>query len=323
MKIQRFSSNPLITPSLFEAAGVADEGANINGPSLLRVPDWVEQPLGRYYLYFAHHGGRSIRLAFADDVRGPYQLFQPERGVLILDANRQLVLSERFTIHSHIASPDVHLDEERRCFVMVFHGPTLMKGSPDCDQQSYRATSIDGLDFNGQVEPLALGRSYFRVWQWQDRLYAFGNRGTLYREPSGDARGKAAWEECSFNPIARALQERDGKEVVPRHCAVDLQGDLLTVYFTAVGHAPERILRAQIELSEDWQRWRATPVEEVLRSETDYEGIEFPVETSRNGSEVAVQQLRDPCFFRDCDGREYLFYAVAGETGLAGAEISK
>ena len=27
--------------------------SNINGPSLVRVPEWVENPLGKYYLYFA------------------------------------------------------------------------------------------------------------------------------------------------------------------------------------------------------------------------------------------------------------------------------
>ena len=31
--------------------------SNINGPSLVRVPEWVEDPLGKYYLYFAHHRG--------------------------------------------------------------------------------------------------------------------------------------------------------------------------------------------------------------------------------------------------------------------------
>ncbi|NET62179.1 MAG: hypothetical protein F6K47_40550, partial [Symploca sp. SIO2E6] len=33
-------------------------GSNINGPSLIRVPEWIENPLGRYYLYFAHHQGK-------------------------------------------------------------------------------------------------------------------------------------------------------------------------------------------------------------------------------------------------------------------------
>ena len=30
-------------------------GDTINGPSLIRVLDWVQDLFGRYYLYFAHH----------------------------------------------------------------------------------------------------------------------------------------------------------------------------------------------------------------------------------------------------------------------------
>ena len=43
--------------------------SNINGPSLVRVPEWVENPLGKYYLYFAHHRGAYIRLAYADALK--------------------------------------------------------------------------------------------------------------------------------------------------------------------------------------------------------------------------------------------------------------
>jgi hypothetical protein len=43
---------------------------NINGPSLVHVPAWIERPLGKYYLYFAHHGGKDIRLAYADILAG-------------------------------------------------------------------------------------------------------------------------------------------------------------------------------------------------------------------------------------------------------------
>ena len=38
---------------------------NINGPCLIKVPKWVENPLGKYYLYFAHHKGDRIKLAVA------------------------------------------------------------------------------------------------------------------------------------------------------------------------------------------------------------------------------------------------------------------
>jgi len=70
--ISRFPTNTIIHRVLF-ASGDPD-GANINGPCLVRVPAWVADPLGRYYCYFAHHQGASIRLAYADTLAEPWQL---------------------------------------------------------------------------------------------------------------------------------------------------------------------------------------------------------------------------------------------------------
>jgi hypothetical protein len=36
--------------------------------------------MGRYYLYFAHHKGDHIRLAYADSLSGPWKIDEP--GVL-------------------------------------------------------------------------------------------------------------------------------------------------------------------------------------------------------------------------------------------------
>lgn len=48
----RFSENPLITVSSSPSVG-----DNVNGPSIIRIPPWIKKPLGRYYMYFAHHKG--------------------------------------------------------------------------------------------------------------------------------------------------------------------------------------------------------------------------------------------------------------------------
>ena len=34
----------------------------------------MKQPLGRYYLYFSHHAGKYIRLAYADRLEGPWKM---------------------------------------------------------------------------------------------------------------------------------------------------------------------------------------------------------------------------------------------------------
>src|SRR5262245_36697016 len=70
--VTRLPQNALITvhssPSL---------GDNVNGPTVVRVPAGVPRPLGRYYLYFAHHMGGFIRLAYADSIAGPWKIYDP------------------------------------------------------------------------------------------------------------------------------------------------------------------------------------------------------------------------------------------------------
>ena len=66
-QVVRFETNPIIRPGMPGLEGA--DGANINGPSLIRVPAWADKPLGKYYLYFAHHGGKYIRLAYATALR--------------------------------------------------------------------------------------------------------------------------------------------------------------------------------------------------------------------------------------------------------------
>ena len=66
MTATRLTDAPIISP-----ATCASIGVNIQGPSLIRVPDWIENPLGRYYLYFADHKGKYIRPAYANDLLGP------------------------------------------------------------------------------------------------------------------------------------------------------------------------------------------------------------------------------------------------------------
>jgi len=61
----RFKENPIIRPDM------PTVGDDINGPSLVMAPPWLEHPLGRYYLYFAGHRGTYIRLAYADALAGP------------------------------------------------------------------------------------------------------------------------------------------------------------------------------------------------------------------------------------------------------------
>ena len=72
IEVKRFAENPILHEGLSDTLG-----NKLNGPSLIRVPDWVKDPFGKYYLYFAHHKGNFIRLAYADDLHGPWRIYEP------------------------------------------------------------------------------------------------------------------------------------------------------------------------------------------------------------------------------------------------------
>jgi len=106
-----------------------------------------------------------------------------------------------------------------------------------------------------------------------------------------------------------------------RHAALYVKNDTLYVFWTQVGDTPERILLSRIPLLEDWNLWRVSEPTEVLRPETEWEGAHLPIEPSVRGAMLKpVNQLRDPALFEE-DGRLWLLYAVAGESGIAIAKL--
>jgi hypothetical protein len=72
MRAVRLLDRPIITPDLHLSIG-----RNIQGPSAIRVPDWIEHRLGDYYLYFADHKGRYIRLASPVTSPDPGRFMRP------------------------------------------------------------------------------------------------------------------------------------------------------------------------------------------------------------------------------------------------------
>ncbi len=289
----RFKQNPIIRPGMSGLTG--EDGANINGPSLIRVPDWVQKPRGSYYLYFAHHNGKHIRLACADRLEGPWTVYPG--GVLNLEDSPGV---------SHIASPDVHVDNEAKQIRMYFHQPAP-KSSRIRGQVSFVALSTDGLNFNARKE--VLGKFYFRVFRHGSWYYAFAKNdnidGVIYRSKDGLA---------DFQP---------GPHYLPgvRHTAMWVENDRLLLLYTRVAEAPERIYLGTVDLNADWMRWRVVERQVLLEPELKYEGADLELVKSGYGAaRKAVRQLRDPAVFEDA-GRLFLLYSVAGEQGIAIAEI--
>lgn len=304
VRVRRFDTNPIIVPEMD-----ARMGRNISGPSLIRVPPWLANPLGRYYLYFADHKGDYIRLAFADDLAGPWKMHVPgslqlaESGFPVTLAECNITYTNQYGVFGddlpHIASPDVHVDQDRRQIRMYFHGML-----PDGNQVTRMGVSADGLRF-GDISP-PLGTSYFRVFQYQGWHYALVMPGLFLRSRDGLR---------DFQP-GPTLFDRS-----MRHSAVQRVGDTLRVFYSNAGDSPERILCRTIDLSRDWMDWRTSEAHLVVEPEMDYEGVDVPVQASRRGaSRARVRQLRDPAIFEE-DGRTYLLYALAGEGGIAIAEL--
>jgi hypothetical protein len=93
------------------------------------------------------------------------------------------------------------------------------------------------------------------------------------------------------------------------------------VFYSNATDSPEQILASTIDLTPDWMAWEHAPPITVLEPELDYEGVHYPIVPSRRGTVTEpVHQLRDPCIFEE-DGNIYLLYSVAGEQGIAIAEI--
>lgn len=266
-------------------------GTNINGPSLIRAPDWLPQPPGKYLLYFADHHGQQIHLATADQLTGPWQIFPG--GVLRLD---QTVCKK------HIASPDVHVDAASKEILMYYHGP-----SQGGEQLTYLARSKDGVHFTAGTT--ALGPSYFRIFQhggWYYTITKKSGAGLLFRSRNG------------VTPFEQ------GPALVPnmRHAAMKVEGDRLWLFYSRSGDAPEQLLVSRIDMRPDWQQWRVTDTKLLLKPELDYEGAALPVRASVSGAaKKPAHELRDPGIFEE-QGRTWLIYAIAGERGLALAELT-
>lgn len=320
MRVTRLHNAPIITPDLHPSIG-----HNIQGPSLIRVPDWVSEPLGSYYLYFADHKGRYIRLAYTDDLCGPWKIHPPGTLQLAdsyfptqpLAASKKDIARIKALWHAekgpqklshdllteaitpHIASPDVHVNHANQTIVMYYHGLEKL-----AHQISRVATSTDGINFTAR--PQTFAKSYLRVFPHAGYSYAMAMPGQFYRSTDGFSH----FEEgpLLFNKNMR-------------HAALLKHENTLYIFWTQVGDMPESILLSTMDISVDWQNWRATEGIEILRPEHPWEGADAPLEPSiRSVAYGHVNQLRDPAIFVEND-HIYLLYAVAGESGIAIAEV--
>lgn len=317
VRATRLLDQPIIYPHMDGRMG-----DNIGTPSVIRVPDWIPNPLGRYYLYFSHHKGRYIRMAYADSPIGPWRMHEP--GVFDIadslfpaedppepppeDRPPWAAEMKGGYLYAHIASPDVHVSDPDHRILMYFHG--LL---PNGDQSTRLAVSDDGLSFRA-LEPL-LGPPYFRVSRHASGFYAIAWGGVLLRAES--------WEgPFTVGPQLLHYAPKGGIGDGFRHGESFIHEDTLHLLYHRMGDRPERVLHATVAMEGDWRHWRASEPKTLLEPELEWEGADLPLETSTMGTETTrVRQLRDPCVFVDTDGATYLYYCGAGEMGIGIARL--
>jgi len=319
---QRFAENPLITvdtsPSL---------GDNVNGPTIIRVPDWVQRPLGRYYMYFAHHKGQFIRLAYADSLHGPWKIYEP--GVMnVSDTAFYRPQPDPDPtpsgVYTHVASPEVYVDEKSKRMILWFHGMwTEGKRWPadlaeaqrflranNYAQYTQAAVSTDGIHFTAQA-PITR-EPYLRVFEHGGEFYGIARLGRLLHAKDILSSFETGGDPFRDGPYAGRV----------RHVALLPRGNKLEVFLSVIGTAPESILHTTIDLTGDWKQWKASGYEQVLTPQTKYECPELPNTPSEVGEIYGpAKQLRDPALYIE-GGKVFLFYTVCGEQGIGAAEVS-
>jgi hypothetical protein len=344
--VTRLPQNPIITDKIDDSLMLETKRygyININGPSVIRVPSWVNNPLGKYYMYFAHHKGEYIRLAYAESIEGPWQVYRP--GVLHVkdslfttqratgDAITTLIsMFARLKPTEFWALLRVGLDagkaHEQRVDMGIGGSDELKPhvASPDVivddkrkeirlyyhglledrTQMTRLAISRDGICFIPQ--PDILSPPYLRIISYRDEYYGIAMPALLYRSPDGLS---------SFEVRAKPLAGPD-----TRHLAVLRKGNTLYVFWTRTGDAPERILCSTMDMtSTNWNDWRISEPVDVLLPAMPWEGVDLPIEPSLRGEmTTAARQLRDPAVFEE-GNRTYMFYCCAGEQAIALAEI--
>ena len=320
-QIVRCHRVPIISDKTHDAENLSELGenplSNINGPSVLRVPEWVTDRLGKYYLYFSHHKGTSIRLAYADHMAGPW--FVHQKPVLTLEqslfvtadldpTSRSDWVNGTDYLYAHVASPDVNVDHHAKQILMLFHG--LL---PDGDQQTRLAVSENGRSFS--AKPPLLGPSYLRAFQWRRRWYTthlWGDMGifeTLSIAPKIFSHGTLP-PQITGAPHSKI-----------RHGHICQVREQIHFVFSRVGETPECILHCRIELSDDPQDWRFGPVTTLLNPKESWEGYgREPIKSSEGSARGWIPELRDPCLFND-DGQLWLLYSGGGERGIGLAEV--
>jgi hypothetical protein len=346
VEIRRLNNaNPIIDKVLFEQNGIASDGENINGPCVIRLPDWLHiekrvHPSANYYLYFGHHHGAYIRMAWAASLTGKWTLYNADSTVLpskrgvfgLYDKKNEnkIFPGNDIVISSHIASPIVLIDNKKEQFVLFFHGQTKLISETKNDQRTFVCYSNNGINFQNNISPVMLGGSYFAPFNYKKQWYSFSNGGLFHEAPK--VKGfDAAPRDFDYSKMLwstrrdffeKAITETGNPNFRVRHLTTFLENNILHIFFSSSHDTPERIYYTQSILNSDSKSWSSQSFQCVMQAKEVWEGGNLIPKLSEGGAaKTILNEVRDPFIFKDYDGKIYLFYCAGGERGIGMAQV--
>ena len=199
----KFGAGPMF-PSIVEVGSSATHNAKLA----------KADPSANFYLYYAAHRGRCIKMAWSQYLEGPWYdynnpAFAHGCGVMPLPERRRRGRGGKGKFGwDHVSAPHVLFNAKKRRFIMFFHGRHGGNGG----HNSFIASSSDGLNFtgiydiannslmqgqgtatwrmdNGRHRPLVIGTNYSRPFSHdadgdgQPEFYVIGKRGRVCRLP--------------------------------------------------------------------------------------------------------------------------------------------
>jgi hypothetical protein len=357
----RIGTSPIIDAALLTGHGyTAAEANNINGPTLWKIPGWIDvgdraDPTAVWYLYFAHHSGHFIRMAWAADSilddETVWTLYDVSgdpaaspKGVFDLGPNNKHWMHFSTTeILGHVASPEI-LDDGDRVLILP-HGGAGGSLMEEITQITFLLQSPYGLNFNGSAgyddeggipgyggincQPCT---EYGRIFTVGGRKFAYTGFGELWRAPTSDiwAEGIYTWEKLTgnSNPLARFYSRAGDDLTAVRHPFPFVRSGDPNVYlfWSCKYDAPESIFCTTIDTNSgsiDPSTWRAVGKRLILTSELAWEGVGYEIRNSSPSDATEVHQLRDPHVVEDTSNNKiYLTYCGAGEEAIGLAELT-